>query len=162
MWTDEQRKAASDRAKARWADPDYRKTQGKSIEKPPCCPSCGQTEITQFYTDKEGRRTNKHCRECHKEMCKVRWHNRTMLDRWASRYYLYGVTREFLLDLYEKQKGLCAICNDKPKTSRGLHIDHCHKTKKVRGLLCHGCNVGIGSMKDDPKLLASAISYLKG
>lgn len=161
MWTEEQRKAASDRAKARWADPEYRKTQGESIKKPPHCSSCGETDIAKFYVDKNGVRTNKVCRECHKTKCKERWHGRSWLDRWASRNYKYGVSKEFLLNTYEAQGGKCKICGAEPKTQRGLHVDHCHKTGVVRGLLCHGCNTGIGAMKENPEILQNAIDYLR-
>ena len=161
MWTEELRKAASERAKARWADPEYRKRQSRSIEKPPLCSSCGETNIEKFYVDRQGRRTNSYCRECHKNECKKRWHARSWLDRWASRCYLYGISKETLLELYDKHNGKCAICGNQPKTSRGLHIDHCHKTKKVRGLLCHGCNTGIGALKEDPTIFLKAIEYLR-
>ena len=161
MWTDEQKKEASERARARWADPEYKKKQGDSIKKPPCCPKCGETDIAKFYVDKDGRRTNKVCRECHKQGCKERWHKRSWLDRWSSRYYLYGVTKQFLLDLYEEQQGRCKICGMEPETTRGLHIDHCHKTGVVRGLLCGGCNTGIGSLKEDPNIFLKAIEYLR-
>jgi hypothetical protein len=40
-------------------------------------------------------------------------------------------------------------------------LDHCHKTGKLRGLLCSGCNLGVGIFKDDPALLYAAISYLE-
>jgi hypothetical protein len=162
MWTEERRKAASERAKARWADAEYRRTQGRAIAKPPKCPTCGETDIAKFYVDKEGGRTNKVCRECHKKACKQRWHARPELDRWASRNYKYGVTKKFLLELHAKQEGKCAICGDEPKAARGLHVDHCHKSGAVRGLLCHGCNTGIGALKESPETLLKAISYLKG
>lgn len=162
MWTDEQRKAASERAKARWASPDYKRSQGAAIAKPPCCSRCGETCPDKFYVDKRGYRTNSACKECHKVACKERWHARPWLDRWASRNYKYGVTKDFLVDLYERQKGQCAICGDEPATERGLHVDHCHKTGAVRGLLCHGCNTGIGALREDPKIFTKALSYLKG
>mgnify|MGYP003340524830 CR=1 FL=1 len=112
--------------------------------------------------DKNGKRTNSQCRECHKKNCNTRWHARDWLDRWASRNYKYGVTKEFLLELYQKQEGKCAICDQEPQTQRkGLHIDHCHETGKVRGLLCHGCNTALGSFKDSPNILTKAIDYLK-
>ena len=161
MWTEEQKKAASERAKAKWADPEYRKKTSAAIRKAPCCPVCGETDITKFYLDKNGHRSTKVCSECHKNQCKERWHARTWMDRWASRNYLYGVTKEFLIDLYEKQQGMCKICGDKPTTQRGLHIDHCHATGVVRGLLCHGCNVTLGNMKDDPEILLKAVEYLR-
>jgi len=56
------------------------------------------------------------------------------------------------------QEGRCAICLFRVKR---LVIDHCHKTIKIRGLLCTTCNAGIGQFKDDIELLAKAIAYLK-
>lgn len=61
--------------------------------------------------------------------------------------------------LVNKQKGLCKICGNKEKNRR-LGVDHCHKTLKVRGLLCNTCNLGIGYFKDDILLLKKAIKYL--
>ena len=161
MWTDEQRKAASERAKARWANPDYKRSQGASIAKPPCCPACGEIDISKFYVDDKGRRTNKLCRECHKQECKNRWYARSPMDRWASKSKMYGVTKDFLVALHEKQNGKCAICGEIPKSERGLHVDHCHTTGVVRGLLCHGCNTGIGALKEDAEILSKAIDYLR-
>ncbi len=45
---------------------------------------------------------------------------------------------------------------------KSVHIDHCHKTGKVRGLLCKLCNCGLGYFRDDPKLMLAAITYLGG
>lgn len=41
-------------------------------------------------------------------------------------------------------------------------IDHCHKTNKFRGWLCHKCNRSLGGFNDDIDLLNNAIEYLKG
>jgi hypothetical protein len=32
-------------------------------------------------------------------------------------------------------------------------VDHCHTTKTFRGYLCHGCNVALGMVDDDPNTL---------
>jgi hypothetical protein len=65
-------------------------------------------------------------------------------------------------ELFTGQNGQCAICQTPiPKGNGSFHIDHCHLTKTVRGLLCHHCNVGIGNLKDDPELLEKAASYLR-
>lgn len=61
--------------------------------------------------------------------------------------------------MYAQSKGACAICGVRP--DRSLALDHCHKTGKLRGLLCFSCNVALGHFKDDPKLLRKAIRYLK-
>lgn len=51
----------------------------------------------------------------------------------------------------------CAICNT---TTDKLVVDHCHKTNKVRGVLCNSCNLGLGKFKDSVKLLEAATLYL--
>ena len=63
--------------------------------------------------------------------------------------------------LMQDSNNLCMICKS-PPGHKSLHIDHDHKTGKVRGLLCHGCNTAIGLMKDDVNILTKAIQYLKG
>lgn len=70
----------------------------------------------------------------------------------------YGMSLEEYDTLLIKQESKCAICGDKEKL---LAIDHCHKTGKIRGLLCHLCNRAIGMMKDDTLILERAITYLK-
>ena len=69
---------------------------------------------------------------------------------------------------FEKQKSMCKICgktvhkapeNSKDKQNQAV-IDHDHKTGKLRGLLCHQCNVGIGNFKDSIDRMINAILYL--
>lgn len=52
----------------------------------------------------------------------------------------------------------CAICR---AADERLFVDHCHKTNRFRGLLCHTCNTGIGQLGDDPELLRAAANYLE-
>jgi hypothetical protein len=73
----------------------------------------------------------------------------------------YGITREQFWELVETQNGSCAICGVKPESPTDLHIDHDHKTGKVRGLLCQFCNQGLGSFREDPRNLEKAVEYIK-
>lgn len=63
--------------------------------------------------------------------------------------------------LLEKQNNLCAICFTPPKGTR-LSVDHCHKTKRVRGLLCRKCNAAIGLLNEDKGNIQRAMQYLFG
>ena len=72
---------------------------------------------------------------------------------------LYGLTLEDYDTMLAEQNNSCAICN---KTVGGnLFVDHDHKTGEVRGLLCNGCNSGLGMLKDNLDLLRSAVLYLE-
>ena len=162
VWSPDARLRQSEKMRRRWADPEWRNARGKSASKPALCPDCGETDLAKFYTDEKGLRTNARCRECHKAYCKARWHSKSSIEKQAAKAISYGLTIPEFMALYEKQNGKCAICSEAPSTKRGLHVDHCHTTGEVRGLLCHGCNVGIGALKDDAGLLRAAIAYLEG
>lgn len=80
--------------------------------------------------------------------------------------YKYGITNEQYAKMLEKQDNKCAICNQKESTLDGktklpkkMSIDHCHKTKKIRGLLCNNCNQGIGKFKHNSEWLRNAALY---
>jgi hypothetical protein len=74
----------------------------------------------------------------------------------------YGITLVEYDAIYLRQGGRCLGCgihqDDMPKA---LSIDHCHKTKKVRGLLCDKCNFIIGLADENATILQSLIKYLK-
>ncbi len=72
----------------------------------------------------------------------------------------YDLTVDEYTDMLRTQHGVCAICGDPPPENRNLHVDHDHKTGKVRALLCTRCNAGLGMFRDEPMLLARAIAYL--
>ena len=91
--------------------------------------------------------------------------NREKLKQKSSEWYyknykqkLYSLSEEEYKKLLEKQNGKCAICFCEGKT---LCIDHDHKTKKVRGLLCHSCNMGLGFFHDNIDILQNAKEYAK-
>lgn len=56
------------------------------------------------------------------------------------------------------QRGVCAICGG---VGDPLCVDHCHESGAIRGLLCSGCNTGIGMLGDDPVRVLAAVTYLR-
>jgi len=70
----------------------------------------------------------------------------------------YGMSLDDYHLMSLRQNGVCAICKCAPKTP--LHVDHCHTTGRVRGLLCGSCNRALGLLKDNCKFLENAITYL--
>jgi len=70
----------------------------------------------------------------------------------------YGITIEERDAMFKAQGSRCGICRRDEATS--WHVDHCHTSLKVRGILCNRCNLGLGYFKDVPRLLRAATSYL--
>lgn len=72
---------------------------------------------------------------------------------------------DFTVEAYDKiyaaQNGLCAICSKPEKERAYLSVDHDHITGKIRGLLCHQCNLMLGSARDNPSVLENAAGYLR-
>lgn len=85
-------------------------------------------------------------REGNHNYCKKCWNNYMKL-------YRYGISQE-IIDSIENSS--CEICGSNDK----IVIDHNHKTNKFRGLLCSNCNVAIGLLKDDIKLINNVVKYL--
>ena len=75
----------------------------------------------------------------------------------------YNITIEDYNILVKQQNNKCAICEDTFSATRGHrpHVDHCHVTGKVRGLLCPHCNMALGNFFDNEDILMNAITYLK-
>lgn len=78
--------------------------------------------------------------------------------RWNTLKLRHGIIREKYEQMLKAQGHKCAIC--KEEFTKNPHVDHCHTTGNIRGLLCMGCNRGIGYLKDDPDVLRAAINYL--
>jgi hypothetical protein len=121
---------------------------------------------------------SKHCDGCKLEAKKKRhrvgmrnWRNknrhhcRLVKADWDLRK-IFGITYEKYKEMFDRQNGKCAICH-KEGNGRGrgvlrpLAVDHCHTTKRIRGLLCSDCNTAIGLLRENVEVLKSAILYLR-
>lgn len=121
------------------------------------CTRCGVVkplaDFNKSSRAKDGTRSQ--CKTCVLEYMRKRGYRKDDLK------YKYGMVEEDYEILFRQQGGSCAICRAPSYSlSRPLMVDHCHKTGRVRGLLCCNCNFGIGNLQDDPKLLAVALAYL--
>lgn len=135
------------------------------------CSKCGAVKPIDLFGIEsrrpDGRRC--HCRECHKLVqlpgqirYKATDKYRASLRRRRLRNNFGISVAEFDL-LFEAQRFCCAICKSKKPHGRfaRFHVDHDHRTSKVRGLLCNRCNIGLGLFLDDPKLLRLATEYIE-
>lgn len=110
--------------------------------------------------NKEYRRKNK---ESLAEKKKEYYDNNK--EKRQNSWYLreYGISLEDFNEMRENQQNRCAICDiheiHAPKSI--LFVDHCHSSGKVRALLCHHCNSGLGLFKDNALFLNTAILYLE-
>ena len=85
--------------------------------------------------------------------------------KWRWLKQRYGLSKEDFLLMFDSQKGLCGICEialDSSTKNQKPHVDHCHSTKVVRGLLYNNCNVFIAFAKHDIRNLDKARGYLTG
>lgn len=74
----------------------------------------------------------------------------------------YGLSIDDVASMKDKQGNKCAICKIyEEHSSRELVVDHCHRTGRVRGLLCFKCNAGLGQLQDSVEMLKAAIIYLE-
>lgn len=87
------------------------------------------------------------------------------LRRFSQLKSYYGLSRERFDGMLAEQDGKCAMCSkvfDWSSKETTPHVDHIHdETKRIRGLLCHACNVALGLLKDNITTLQNAVTYLK-
>ncbi len=107
---------------------------------------------------KAGHNASFQCRGCKKE------NRRKNYDYMKIAETKYGITSKELLEMYGDQQGACAICREPFSSVDGAipwRIDHSHKTREIRGLLCDLCNRGLGFLGDNPDRLEAAAKYLR-
>ena len=116
----------------------------------PRCKKCHQTACKDY----ESR--NPHIRK----KCEKNYAARHPDKIYSKRLKHLGVNYELYMQMFAEQQGTCKICK-KPQHGKKLAVDHCHRTGKIRGLLCEKCNQGLGMFKDNEQLLIEAIRYLE-
>jgi hypothetical protein len=134
---------------------------------------CGGCKVTKSLKEfaKNAKRSDGlqvRCRACNKEyrqkhVEKTRAYNNSYHARrgWETRLIReYGVEEGWYSTQMLAQSGLCAVCSC-PTPYEGLVVDHNHTTGKVRQLLCHTCNKGLGVLESSSTWLIKALAYLE-
>lgn len=139
-----------------------------NYEKKRFCPQGHDTQVTGRY--------DSHCKECVKVYQKIyrkahpdkivaisRKYEAKFKERIADSKLRskYGITLTQKETMFQAQSGKCATCSFVFLSVYSAHVDHCHISKKVRGLLCSDCNLVAGKVKDSPARLRSIADYLE-
>ncbi|MDX2525049.1 endonuclease VII domain-containing protein [Streptomyces europaeiscabiei] len=113
------------------------------------CPDCGEVKPHTVWERNKASSDGwaSYCRECRAERNRVSYFKRK-----------YGLTPVELDAMVAAQQGICCICLAAP----AVHVDHCHETGRVRGVLCFSCNAALGQFKDRPDVIRRAATYVEG
>jgi hypothetical protein len=126
------------------------------LSTPRLCLRCNfEKDVSSFPVDKRNLNwKNNICKAC-------RWKKTNENNRKTKAWNKYNWKKYGIEDLeeafriYNTEKS-CNICGSSDK----LHLDHCHSSKKVRGMLCHKCNRALGFFNDSSETLRKAAEYI--
>lgn len=133
------------------------------------CSKCKQEKPLSQFNKSRHSKTGlvSQCTPCRSKAAKEYRHkNPHKVKQDITRIWKYHGVENFTIEdynlLFQQQKGCCKICGRHQKDmKKRLHLDHCHKTGKVRGLLCSHCNSVLGFALDNVTVLENAVKYLK-
>jgi hypothetical protein len=135
------------------------------------CPACKQDKedtLDNFYKRTGTSRVHTYCKPCYAARGVA--YRKTVKDtpefkskrRFEQRKRRMGIDKDTFWKMFEFQSGICPICKLSLEEGTGkVHVDHDHKTGKIRDLLCRRCNIMIGLAQDNREILAAAIRYLE-
>lgn len=143
------------------------------------CTKCGEERPLARFAPNPKMKSGKEsvCNLCKAAYLKNRYKTdpefRAKVSKYKSEFWLkkkYGLTPEQFEELFEKQGRKCALCGTEDHGRTGEHqksrwnVDHDHETGRVRGVLCHHCNVSLGHYERLRKLIGptNLAAYLIG
>lgn len=162
----------------RVSTPQSRPGKHAAVDGMKCCSRCKETKpVDQFSgSTKTFDRLDRRCRACcfelhrdwrlknldHAAQSQKAWRDANP-ERFkdSMRQKNYGVPRGWYAETLAAQGGKCASCGTTDPGGKGdFHVDHCHDSGKVRSLLCSGCNIAIGHLRNDPEIAEAVKQYL--
>jgi len=123
------------------------------------CPRCGETKALADFARNRSAKSGygSYCKPCHNSVVaenRQKNHGGSRAFHLNRRYRVDGVQVAWMI---LQQGGVCALC----ASGQPEHVDHDHRTKRVRGILCFNCNRGLGKFGDDVELMSRAVDYLE-
>jgi Recombination endonuclease VII len=136
------------------------------------CAQCKQEQpLSEFYTNRRDKRLGSYCKTCTKRNSRQRYVGLSdaekLLVAKKAKASKYGMTLTEFDAYVDAHDDFCDICGREEDTkrkavwTRGLTLDHCHATGKVRGMLCSRCNCAMGHVREDISVLEKMIQYLQ-
>lgn len=119
------------------------------------CSKCGEVKPMDEFHRRNSSPDGRHyqCKACALADAKKNGRGRSLKSR-------YGIDEAGRLSIYESQNGACTLCGKELSLGKSV-IDHDHSTGKLRSILCHPCNVGLGLFGDSPDRLRAAADYIE-
>jgi hypothetical protein len=135
------------------------------------CAKCKVLQpLTNFHVFTHNNKYNSWCKSCSSNQSREQY-QRDKIDnpkKLKNKYlkFYYGITLDEYNEMYKKQNGVCAACGHPETSSKAnmllpLSVDHCHTYSVVRGLLCNGCNVALGLLKEDAERIKGLLRYIE-
>lgn len=116
--------------------------------------------LSEYY--QKGGRLRSDCKACGLIGRKVYLQRPEIRERQKAhrRKFKYGLTEDEYQTMRQKQDGKCAACRCDLTGGLEEHVDHCHVSKQVRGILCRNCNLTLGHANEDRERLLALVAYL--
>ncbi len=137
------------------------------------CFTCGKVKSAKSFSRKRASNDgyNSSCRSCTTAYNRSR-HSSDLYSLHKQRENNlkngYNLTFTEYDAIFQSQSGVCACCGREEtafsrvaNSFQRLSVDHCHRTNKIRGLLCSNCNTALGLMHEDPANVKSLLTYIE-
>lgn len=177
-WIEHKRQClACENARCRaWVRRNHEKNDSRTLNpnQMRSCTTCGKTKkAVHFGLSRSALGgISLYCLDCSRTRDRGRYEKnrdaRRTQAKWGVLKMERGMSRDEFIALFESQGGSCAICSGElsfaldTEPKKRACVDHCHRSGKVRGILCVRCNQGIGLLQDSSLIASSAARYLSG
>lgn len=123
------------------------------------CPKCGLEKATSDFVKNRSTRDGigAYCKPCHATVVRANVRKNHGSGRDFQLKRRYGVDSATASWLILQQGGVCAVC----LVGKPVHLDHCHESQGIRGILCFSCNRALGYFGDDVITMCRAADYLE-